>query len=343
MRDLLLQALKRQSIERPPVWLMRQAGRYMIDYQMLRAKHSLWSLFHDPELAAKVTMLPIDLLNVDAAILFSDILVLAEVFGCKIIFPEQGGPYVTPFIDTLTAIENLVASPALEKLRYVAHTIQLVKPTLTVPLLGFSAGPFTLASYMIEGAGRAGFTKTKSLIEHHEKHFSLLLNKIADACIDFLRLQIQSGADAVQIFDSWASVLSAEQFRLFCLPYWKKIMDGLKDLGVPLVFFCRDSHRFVADIASIAPHAISIDEKGSMADIRKIIGPDIALQGNLCSQFLRDASRDMVIQETQKLLLSMEGEKGVIMNLGHGILPATPFENVKVFVETVKNFKGTMH
>ena len=119
-------------------------------------------------------------------------------------------------------------------------------------------------------------------------------------------------------------------------------MDGLKDLGVPLVFFCRDSHRFVADIASIAPHAISIDEKGSMADIRKIIGPDIALQGNLCSQFLRDASRDMVIQETQKLLLSMEGEKGVIMNLGHGILPATPFENVKVFVETVKKFKGTM-
>ena len=341
MRNLLLDALKGKATERPPVWLMRQAGRYMVDYQKLRADHSLWQLFHNPELAAEVTMLPIHLLDVDAAILFSDILVLAEVFGKKIIFPENGGPYVSPFIDSIDAIESLVATPARETLAYVGKTIELVKPKLAVPLLGFAAGPFTLASYMIEGASRSGFVKTKSFMEHDTPHFSLLLDKIADACIDFLRLQVESGADAVQIFDSWANVLTEDQFRIFCLPYWKKILEGVKDLGIPVVFFCRDSHRFIADIASISPHAVSIDEKGSMSKIRAVIGPDIALQGNLCAQFLRDASRDMVIAETEQLLRSMEGQPGVIMNLGHGILPATPFENVKVFVETVQSFKGS--
>lgn len=339
MRDLLLKALRNEAVERPPVWLMRQAGRYMPDYQVLRSKRTLWQLFHTPELAAEVTFLPIKLLDVDAAILFSDILVLAEAFGKKIVFPDKGGPFVSPYVESLSEIESLAFRDVEESLPYVNKTIQLVKPDLKVPLFGFCAGPFTLASYMIEGAGKSGFVKTKELMLKHPQHFTLFLSKIADASIAYLRMQIKAGADAVQLFDSWANVLTLEKFREFCLPFWKKIIEGLKDLHVPVVVFCRDSHRFASEIAKIGPSAISIDEKGDMAFIRKELGPEIVLQGNLCAEFLRDASRDMVVDATEKLLRSMADERGFIMNLGHGVLPATPVENVRAFVQTVKQFK----
>ena len=339
-RDLLLRALNLETVERPPVWLMRQAGRYMPEYRALRTKHSLWQLFHEPELAAEVTFLPISLLDVDAAILFSDILVLAEVFGKKIVFPEVGGPFVSPFIETLADIEALKARPVEEVLSYVQKTLQMVKPGLDVPLFGFCAGPFTLASYMIEGAGKNGFTKTKSLMENHPGHFHLLLSKIADASLEYLRMQVKAGADAIQLFDSWASVLSEDQFRMFCLPFWKQITEGLDELKAPVIVFCRDSHKFAPLITTISPRAISIDEKGDMAAIRKQLGPNVALQGNLSAEFLRDASVEMVSQATEKILRSMHGERGFIMNLGHGVLPLTPVENVQTFVQTVKNFSN---
>lgn len=340
MRDLVIKALRKEAVERPPVWLMRQAGRYMPQYQALRGKHSLWKLFHEPELAAAVTMLPIQLLDVDAAILFSDILVLAEVFGKKIVFPDSGGPFVSPFVQTLAEIESLQAKPVEEVLSYVQKTLQLIKPSLRVPLFGFCAGPFTLASYMIEGAGKGGFVRTKQLMQNHPEHFAKFLSKITQASIQYLRMQVSAGADAVQLFDSWANVLSDEQFKLFCLPYWKTIQEGLLDQNVPLVFFCRDSHKFAPEIAKIQPHAISIDEKGCLATIRKQLGPEIALQGNLSAEFLRDASVDMVVDETKKILRSMKGEPGFIMNLGHGVLPATPMANVRAFVDTVKESRS---
>ncbi|MBM3207789.1 MAG: uroporphyrinogen decarboxylase [Chlamydiae bacterium] len=339
MNDLLLRVLKGQHTERHPVWLMRQAGRYMPQYQNMRAKHSLWRLFHDPKLAAEVTMLPIHLLDVDAAILFSDILVLAEAFDRKIVFPDHGGPFVSPFVETLEDLKSIRFSDLERKLSYVAETISIIKPQLKVPLFGFSAAPFTLASYMIEGASRSSFAKTKTFMSEHPNDFCSFLQKLADACIEYTKMQVHAGADAIQIFDSWANILSLDEFKKFCLPYWKMIKLGLKDLGVPVIFFCRDSHRFIEEIASIDPIAISIDEKGNMAEIRKILGDNIILQGNLCAQFLRDASRDMVIEETKKILISLHGQKGLIMNLGHGVLPLTPMENVRVFVQTVKEFK----
>ena len=319
---------------------MRQAGRYMPDYRALRSKHTLWQLFHEPELAAEVTFLPITLLDVDAAILFSDILVLAEVFGKKIVFPEVGGPFVSPFVETLADIEALSAKPVEEVLSYVQKTLLIVKPGLNVPLFGFCAGPFTLASYMIEGAGKNGFAKTKNLMENHPEHFHLLLSKIAEASLEYLRMQVKAGADAVQLFDSWASVLSEDQFCTFCLPFWKQIIDGLEDLKAPVIVFCRDSYKFAPLIATISPDAISIDEKGDMLALRKQLGQNIALQGNLCPEFLRDATPEMVTLSTQKLLHSMQGERGFIMNLGHGVLPLTPVENVQAFVQTVKNFSN---
>jgi len=339
MNDLLLRVLKGQNTERHPVWLMRQAGRYMPQYQSMRSMHSLWRLFHDPKLAAQVTMLPIDLLDVDAAILFSDILVLAEAFDRKIVFPDHGGPFVSPFIETLSEMRSVRFSDIKTKLSYVAETILLIKPQLKVPLFGFSAAPFTMASYMIEGAGRAAFAKTKMFIKEHPDDFYDFLSKIAQACIEYTRMQVEAGADAIQIFDSWANILSIDEFKKFSLPLWRIIQEGLKNLNVPVIFFCRESHRFIQEIAKINPTAISIDEKGNMADIRKEIGNDIVLQGNLCAQFLRDASRDMVIEETKKILNSLPGQKGFIMNLGHGVLPLTPMENVRVFVQTVKEFK----
>lgn len=341
MRDLLLKALRLEPTERPPVWLMRQAGRYMPDYQAMRSKYTLWHLFHEPELAAEVTKLPIRMLDVDAAIIFSDILVLAEAFGKKIVFPDSGGPFVSPFVSTLKDIEELEAKDIEEKLSYVTKTFHLVKPELNVPLLGFCAGPFTLASYMIEGAGKSGFVKTKQLIEHHHEEFCQMLTKIADASIAYLRMQVKAGADALQLFDSWANVLDVNQFQTYCIPFWQRISEGLKDLNVPLIFFCRNSHFFAPEIAKIHPRAISIDENGDLALLRQRLGPNIALQGNLSAEFLRDASRDMVIEATSKILSSMKGQQGFIMNLGHGVLPSTPVENVRVFVDTVKKSKHT--
>lgn len=336
MRDLFLRALKGSATERPPVWLMRQAGRYMPDYQLLRSKYTLCEMFHEPELAAEVTMLPIHLLNVDAAILFSDILVIAEAFGRQVVFPESGGPYVTPHVTTLTDIENLRATAVQERLHYVDKTLRILKPQLSVPLIGFCGGPFTVASYMIEGAGRAGFKRTLELLSAHPEAFHMMLQKITDASIEYLLMQVRAGADAVQLFDSWASKLTQEQFVQFCLPYWKQIVDALSTQNIPTIVFCRDSYRFARHIATIAPAAISIDEQGILPDIRKIVGPRVTLQGNLSAEFLRDASRDMVIKQTKELLHSMQGDPAYIANLGHGVLPSTPMENVRVFVQTVQ-------
>jgi uroporphyrinogen decarboxylase len=338
MNDLLIKALQRKSCKRPPVWLMRQAGRYMPEYQALRSKYTLWQLFHEPELAAQVSMLPIDLLDVDAAILFSDILVLAEAFGKKIVFPEIGGPFVSPFIEELSDIDSLCEQSIDQSLFYVKKTIEILKHQLQVPLIGFCAGPFTLASYMLEGAGKGNFVKTKMLMHSHPKYFAMLLEKITNASINYLSMQVKAGADAVQIFDSWANVLNQEQFDVFFLPYIKKMILALKELNVPVIVFCRDSHLFVDKIFHIQPAAISIDEKGNLKKIREILGKDITLQGNLCATFLKEASRDMVIEATKVMLESMHGDPGFIVNLGHGVLPATPLENVRVFVQTVKQY-----
>ena len=308
MKDsLLLRALRGENRDRPPVWLMRQAGRYLPEYQELRKKHSLTTLFFTPELAAEATRMPVRRVGVDAAILFSDITVVAEALGLHLEFSE--GPVIAPWRES-----DLGFFP--ERLDPVIDAVRLLKRDLTVPLIGFCGGPFTVATYLIGGVERA----------LQRRELSQLLDRICDISCHYLQRQAAAGADAVQIFDSWANVLTEEQFGAYCLPYLKRLMAAA---GVPSIFFMRGAGKYLAEI----PCAISLDWETDLAEARQ--KTDKALQGNLDPDLLFQPL-DLIRQKTKDLLASMRGDSGFILNLGHGVKPGTPIEAVRCLVETAK-------
>lgn len=336
MDSLLLQALQNKNVDnRPPIWLMRQAGRYMPHYQKLRTRHSLWQLFHTPELATEVSLLPMDLLDVDAAILFSDILVVAEMLGCRIVFPEKGGPYVDPQIQTAQDVAALPILAAKDTLGYVEKTIQLLKPCLKKPLIGFCGGPLTLASYMIERGGKHDLARTKAWIESDPKSLHLLLSKLVTASIDYLIMQIEAGVDAIQIFDSWAGLLPPAHFEEFSAKYLGEMVQALQPYQIPVILFCRGSCMYAKTLASLQPHAISFDSHISMRTLRDTVPKSICVQGNIDPEILC-CDPKTVRRHVEELLASMRREPGFIFNLGHGVLPQTPFDNVKLLVDLVK-------
>ncbi|MBI2742827.1 MAG: uroporphyrinogen decarboxylase [Chlamydiales bacterium] len=333
----LLEALQCKNEGRPPVWLMRQAGRCLPVYRKLREKHSLEEIFHHPELAAQVTAMPVDQLGVDAAILFTDILTIAEVFGFEVRFLEGKGPLITPALTQPQDVERLVAKDVATTVAYVFETIKIIKKDLKVPLIGFCGGPFTVASYLIEGTpGGKELSKTKSWLFSHPDSFHLLLKKITEASIEYLKLQVEAGAQVLQIFDSWANVLSTPFFLTFCHHYLKQIVHALKPTGVPIILFCRGSSFFPQELASIEPAGISFDWHRELNILRRKVPPHIAVQGNFDPHLLK-APPAMIRSEVQRLLHSMHDDPGFIVNLGHGVLPDTPFEHVKCFVEAVKD------
>jgi len=334
MNSLLLDALRCSNLHRPPVWLMRQAGRYMPQYRALREKYSLWEMFHRPELAAQITMLPITLLDVDAAILFSDILVIAESLGLCIEFPEQGGPRVVPRIATKEQVAALPVLDVASTLAYVFETIVEVKKNLNVPLIGFCGGPFTVATYFIDSTSKEQFERTKCWMREDPESLHLLLDKITIASITYLKEQVKAGVQAVQIFDSWANILSTEEFSVWCVPYLRRIVDALRDL-VPVILFCRDSSIRYAELAALKPACISLDAKRSMLDLRNAIPASIAVQGNITPELLKGPTLE-IQRHVEELMRSMKGQQGFIVNLGHGVLPDIPFEHVKYFIQAVK-------
>ncbi len=336
MNDLLLKALRCEKISRPPVWLMRQAGRYMPQYQALRMKHSLWQMFHHPEIAAEVTCLPLKLLDVDAAILFSDILVIAEALGLSMRFPEGKGPRVEPSIKTKIQIDSLTYIPVEKSLDYVFETIKIVKEKINVPLIGFSGGPFTVASYFIDSTSQNAFGQTKLWIKTDPKTLHTLLTKITEATIAYLEEQIRSGADVIQVFDSWANVLNDEEFALFSLPYLNQIVKALGPSRVPVILFCRSSSLRAEALAGLRPSGISFDWHLPMYELRQKVPFPIAVQGNFNPEFLK-LPLDQIRAGVKELLSSMQGQLGFIVNLGHGITPDIPLENVRTFVKSVKN------
>lgn len=238
MNDLLLRALRCEKVERVPVWLMRQAGRYMPQYRKLREKHSLWDMFHNPELAAVVTKLPLEHLGVDAAILFSDILVIAEALGLTVQFPETGGPKIVPAIESAKQVGALPLILVEESLGFVFETIRLVKKNISVPLIGFSGGPFTVATYMLDSFNHGSFENTKNWIKNERVALHQLLEKITHATIAYLKAQVSVGADVLQVFDSWASRLNEEEFDEFSCFYLEQIVNALKPTNIPIILFC---------------------------------------------------------------------------------------------------------
>lgn len=331
MNSLLLDALQFQNRGRAPVWLMRQAGRYIPEYQKLREKHSLWQLFHEPELAAEVTRLPLKLMPLDAAILFSDITLIAECFGWNVQFPDNKGPVID------FSLDRCIQKPVAETLQYIAEAIRLIKPTISVPLLGFSGAPFTVATYLLDAGHRGNPQRIRVLMQDQPDLLKSILEQLADATAEYLDMQINAGVDAVQIFDSWASVLSDAERREFCYPYLKKVLQAVKARSTPVILFARGSSRFYGELAQLNPHALSIDEGKSLKEIRRDL-PRMPLQGNLAPEDLL-LPREELGKRVHKLLEEMDKDPGFIFNLGHGILPQTPFSNVRYLAECVTTWQ----
>lgn len=306
---------------------MRQAGRYLPEYRAMRRGRALLEMFHSPKTIVEVTELPLHIFPLDAAILFSDILTVFDGMSIRYDFQDEIGPVVYN--------SKIALLPPEEAYGHIIESIQSLKKRLSVPLLGFAGAPFTVASYLIEGKSSRDLKKTKQRLYRDPDSFKALLDTITEATITYLTTQIKAGVDAIQLFDSWAHVLNVYEFRTFCLEPMKKI---LASINIPTILFCRGSSLFAEELAALKPSCISIDWSGDLPEIRKKIPISIALQGNLDPMLLY-GSQDVIVASLDRLLRGMQGDPGYIFNLGHGLLPDTPVENVKFMVDYVRDDK----
>jgi uroporphyrinogen decarboxylase len=332
--SVFVEALQGRNRGRPPIWLMRQAGRYLPKYRELRQKWSFLQLCRQPDLIAEVTMLPIRTFGMDAAIVFSDILLILEALGVGLQFQDATGPLIERPLEKAADVHALPRIQARESLSFVSEGIKLLKQTLSVPLIGFAGAPFTLASYIIEGKTSRSFEKTKRWMYADPASFHQLLDLLTDQVIGMLEMQIEAGVDALQLFDSWAGTLAYPQFCSFSLAYLQKIIQRIKG-RVPLILFCKGASSLTTELTSIGPNGISFDWNVSLPALRTVIPSQIAIQGNLDPQLLH-APLNVIRAEAQRLMQGMRGDPRFIFNLGHGILPDTPVEAVRVLVETVQ-------
>ncbi len=335
MNDTFLKACKGEAVPYTPIWMMRQAGRYMKEYQAVRSKHDFWTMCKTPELACEVTLQPVDILGVDAAILFSDILTVLEPMGQKVEFVEGRGPVIDNPARDKAAVDKLRVADADAELRYVMEAIKLIRRELEnkVPLIGFSGAPFTLATYMVEGGSSRNFLNTKTMMYREPELFGSLMQKITDTVIGYLRAQIKAGAQAVQIFDSWAGALSPDDFRTYELPHVKRAVEALKG-NVPVIYFANGAAGLLDELKETGSDVLGIDWRVDMGRAADVLGKDYALQGNLdpLALFL---PRDNLKQKVKDILDKAEPAKGHVFNLGHGIVPQTPQEAARDLVEAV--------
>ncbi len=326
---------------RAPIWIMRQAGRYFPEYRKIREKTTFLNLCKTPELAAKVTLQPIDFLGVDAAIIFSDILIVPEAMGLKLSIEESVGPKLFPKIQNLSDIARLKIPKPEKAYAYLGDAIRLVRRSLpaSVPLIGFAGAPWTLLTYMVEGGGSRDFMAAKKLIYQHPKHARDLLKKITESVTDCLNYQIQSGAQAIQLFDTWAGVLSPKDYEEFALTWVRKIFLKLKRKGIPLIYFPKGRGYEIEKTISSGANVIGLDWTVDLSWAKKTAKGRVALQGNLDPMILL-SDKTKIRNAAQEILNTMGKSKGFIFNLGHGILPSTPPEHAKYLVDWVKS-KGT--
>ncbi|MFA4869327.1 MAG: uroporphyrinogen decarboxylase [Pedobacter sp.] len=336
---LFLDAAFSKQTERPPVWMMRQAGRFMPEYWEIKNKYSFLEMCKTPEIAADVTMLPVDLLGIDAAILFSDILVTGEAMGGDLSFTQGVGPKFANPVRTMQDVDALEVD-VLDRLQYVADAIKVIQQRLngSIPLIGFAGAPFTVMSYLVEGGSSKDFKLTKLLIHNHPEIAHKLLAKIAKVTVDYLNLQIAAGVNAVQLFDSWALALSWNDYQEFSHRYNKEIIAGLNRKDVPVISFCKGSSVFAPIMAEANPDVVSVDWNADLLNIKNILPAGMAVQGNLDPHILY-AEKAVIKKEILRLFERMRGQNGFICNLGHGIMPDIPFDNVKYAIETIKEFR----
>jgi uroporphyrinogen decarboxylase len=334
MNDVFLRACRREATEYTPVWFMRQAGRYMPEYRKVRERHTLLEICRTPELAVEVTLQPVRALGVDAAILFSDLLVPLEPMGIPFDFVAGEGPAILEPIRSRADIDRLKRFEPRETLAFTLDAIRALRRELRVPLIGFAGAPFTLASYAIEGGHSTSFALTKRLMYEDPAAWHALAGRLADVVTDYLRAQVEAGAQAVQVFDSWVGALDAGDYREFVGPHVARIFEGLRDTGVPTIHFGTTSGHLLALQREAGGDVIGIDWRTPLDEGWGLVGDGRAVQGNLDPTALF-APRERLLARADDVLRRAGGRPGHVFNLGHGILPGTPVENVKAVVEHV--------
>jgi uroporphyrinogen decarboxylase len=336
---LFLRACRREEVERTPVWMMRQAGRYLPAYRAVRARATFLELCRNPELACEVTLQPIDEFGFDAAILFSDILITLPGMGLEVAFPDSGPKILSP-VRTAAQIDALCVP---EPVPYVLEAVKKIKQALNnrVPLIGFAGAPLTMLTYAVEGGGSKDYAHTKKLLYGAPREAHALLDKLARTCATYLEAQALAGADALQIFDSWGGIVSPGDFREYPLRYAKQVISHLKAgpaRDVPIIYFVNGCAPYLDDYASSGADVLGVDWRVGIDEVRRRVGDGVALQGNLDNGALFASPAEIRTRVAE--ILARAGTKGHIFNLGHGVLPDTDPEHVRAMVNAVKELSA---
>jgi uroporphyrinogen decarboxylase len=337
--ERFLRTCQNREVDYPPVWIMRQAGRALPEYRAMREKYSFWQLIKTPELAAKVSLQPVERFKMDACVIFSDILVVPAAMGVKVDF--DSGVSLSPVIRKKGDVEKLKRPEVEKSLGYVAQTIKNIKAEVgdESAILGFSGAPFILAAYMIEGENSRLFTRTKTMMLREPVLFRKLIGRISDLVSDYLEMQIEAGADAVQIFDTWAGELAPIDYEHFLLPALQKIIRRAKAKGAPVIYYVNGIGNLLELAANSGADVLGVDWRIRLSEVRKRLGINQVLQGNLDPLILMGTEK--LIRERVFAMLDETRGRGHIANLGHGLLPDTPLKSIATFVKSVKEWAHT--
>jgi uroporphyrinogen decarboxylase len=337
----LLRAARGQPVDTTPVWFMRQAGRYLPEYRAIRDRYSLLEICARPEVAAEVTMQPVTRLGVDAAILFADILLPLVPMGLRLEFQAGEGPVIHNPVRSAADVDGLSPVEPRESLASVLDTVRLVRAALPegVPLIGFAGAPFTMASYAIEGGSSRHFIETKRFMYSQPEAWHRLLSRLSDVVADYLMAQIEAGAQAIQLFDSWVGALAASEYQEYVLPHTRRILERIDRLGVPAIHFGVGTQPLLELMAEAGGDVIGLDWRVPLEEGWRRLGPDAAVQGNLDPTALF-APLPILTRKVRSILEQAAGRPGHIFNLGHGILPGTPVDNVRAVVDLVHEYSA---
>ena len=337
--DLLLQALKCETVERPPVWMMRQAGRYLPDFMKLKEKYDFFTRCQTPELATEITLMPIDQIGVDAAIIFSDILVVLQAMNIEVEMRDGIGPYIPQPINSKAALDKVILPDVVDHLDYVFEAVRMTKKELNerVPLIGFAGAPWTLLCYAVQGQGSKNYDRAKAFCFEEPQMAKELLQRITTTTIAYLREKVKAGADVFQLFDSWGGLLSPADYQEFSWPYLQQIVDALSG-SVPVIVFGKGCWFSLQDMSKSGAAALGIDWTCSARNARYLSGGQITLQGNFDPSRLLSPIPEIKTQVKQ--MINAFGKDRYIVNLGHGILPNIPVDHAKAFVDAVKEYQS---
>jgi uroporphyrinogen decarboxylase len=339
MNDLFLRACRREPVERVPVWFMRQAGRYQPEYRRIRERHSLLEICRNPSLCCEVTRLPVEQLGVDAAILFSDIMIPVGAMGVEFDIREGVGPVIEHPVRTEADVQRMRLMEPDRDVPYVLEAVARLAAELPVPLIGFSGAPFTLASYLVEGRPTRDFLEVKRLMWSAPAIWAHLMERLTQMVIDYLTAQVRAGAHAVQLFDSWVGALTPMDFKHFVFPYMRQIFTALQPLGVPLIYFGVTTGELLPLMAQSGATVIGVDWRVPMSEARRRVGPSVAVQGNLDPALLL-APWPQIEAHARRIIDEGIEAPGFIFNLGHGVIPAAHPDTLRRLTEWVHEYSA---